>query len=61
MLRRDLLKSSLATGLAAAISGRSAASGIPAPATNISSDRSFWLDQMRRVTQPAPSACSYAG
>jgi hypothetical protein len=58
MLRRDLLKSSLATGLAAAISGRSAASGIPAPATNISSDRSFWLDQMRRVTHPVLSALS---
>ncbi len=62
MLRRDLIKSTLATGLATVFSSRASASGIPAPSTattsEFSSDRSFWLEQMRRVAHPVLSALS---
>jgi hypothetical protein len=56
MLRRDLLKSSLAAGVATAISGRAATSGTPAP--EFCTDRSFWLDQMQRVAHPVLSVLS---
>ena len=56
MLRRDLLKSSLATGLATVLSGSAAASVTSAP--EFSSDRSFWLDRMQRVAHPVLSALS---
>jgi hypothetical protein len=60
MLRRSLIKSALATGFAAAIPGHATTSGPPAadksspPANN----RSFWLEQMRRVATPVLSALS---
>ncbi|MGA2350583.1 MAG: DUF2264 domain-containing protein [Terracidiphilus sp.] len=56
MLRRDLLKSSLAAGVATALSGRAAASSTRVP--ELSSGRSFWLDQMQRVAHPVLSALS---
>jgi hypothetical protein len=62
MLRRDLIKSTIATGLATAFPGRAAASGMTAPgpasASDISNDRSFWLEQMHRVAHPVLSALS---
>lgn len=58
MLRRDLLKSTLATGFATAFSSPAAASGIPAIVPDISSGRAFWLEQMHRVAHPVLSALS---
>jgi hypothetical protein len=58
MLRRDLLKSTIATGLATAFSGQAEAAGASAPASEISSGRAFWLEQMHRVAHPVLSALS---
>ena len=60
MLRRDLLKSSLATGLATVVPSNAAASGItdPAPVSNLSGNRGFWLGEMQRVAHPVLSALS---
>ena len=58
MLRRDLLKSTLATGLATALSSRAETSVTPAPASGTPSDRSFWLEQMQRVAHPVLTALS---
>jgi hypothetical protein len=58
MLRRDLIKSTLATGLATAFSSRAETSAMPAPGSGTPSDRGFWLEQMQRVAHPVLSALS---
>jgi hypothetical protein len=58
MLRRDLLKSTVATGVVTAFSSRAAdAKGSP-PAPGSASDRAFWLGQLQRVAHPVLSALS---
>ena len=52
-MRRDLMKSSLAKGLAAAVAVSHPASAVP-PAAG----RAFWLTQMHRVAHPVLSALS---
>jgi hypothetical protein len=56
MLRRDLLKSTLATGLASALSR--SGSVAESPAAGNSNDRRFWLEQMQRVAHPVLNALS---
>lgn len=56
MLRRDLLRSTLATGLATAFPGP--VGGSATSASPIAGDRAFWLGQMQRVTRPVLSALS---
>jgi len=58
MLRRSLIKSALATGFAAAIPGRAATPGSPEVSPALADNRSFWLDQMRRVATPVLGALS---
>jgi len=62
MLRRDLLKSTLATGFATAFPSQATTSGPPISgpdaASVIASDRSFWLEWMHRVAYPVLSALS---
>ena len=56
MLRRDLLKSTLATGVAAAFSGPLEAS--TPPVAQAETNRAYWLEQMQRVVHPVFSALS---
>jgi hypothetical protein len=56
MLRRDLLKTSLAAGVATAVSGGT--STCSELSSQLSNDRGFWLGEMQRVVHPVLSALS---